>query len=408
MADTKDAIASDLRSLADRLDALEVAAPVVPTVIEPKPAIPATTVGDSYLFGQDLGSPIIGNVHCGGPNNRRFKFKFRADRSSGFKSLMLYYIYSTKPGYSGGTGGDLRLEIFDDSKGVVGSQRMASARVLPRLGTSQQIDHNHKVTFNQIAKPVAGHYYHLVITNVDSNSAVNFLSINNMGALNSFPDDWDGKHAYKRPHYSDNNGAWRSTKHQPTFDLEYEDGTHEGSGMFQGFAYSDQFYTTGQSMVRQRFVLPKDNVIKNINVRVARISGAGTLIARIYDIHDKLITSGSVTHTVLATQTGKLPLQHEEAKFEISGNPKLPADKEHYIRFHCTGSLSVYIYAMQDAEFYDFDKRTFGWRGHNAEISVNGGARWAGWTYSGRKNRTDATTSSWLNHGYEPVAGVLD
>ena len=364
----------------------------------PEPEVPTATHAQSFETGQRVVSWALANVKAGSKDDSVVRIPFISDYSDYLSSLRLYWIYSQKAGYSAGTGGLMDIEVFSDTDSPL---LIAKGRLKPDLGGRNQIGYSEKVTLEGLHKPVRGGNYYIQITNIDPRNDLNWISINCMaGSLSSLmPKDLDGNLRYRRVQRSYNGEPFGATWHQPIIDIGNVAGQHEGSGLFQGFALRPQFYTSGSDMIRQTVVLDYDNVVKNVNVAVARISGNDDLTMGIYDESGKLLASKSLGYKSFPTQSGDIPYEQDWVQFVIDGL-LIPKNKKHYIRFSCPASSKYYIYGMQNAEAYGFDNRTMGWRGQDAQISTNSGKAWEGYRYSDKTKRKDGTLPVYFNKGY--------
>jgi hypothetical protein len=133
---------------------------------------------DSRRPGSLVAADALANTRIGGPYGTVLAFRFRARWTGTVRGVRCYVILNTRnrKGYSGGTGGLLRVALTGDSgtpRHVPRARSLAAAVVRP--------SRRDLWPFVRFAKPphvVAGRLYHVVFTNVDPDPARNYASIN--------------------------------------------------------------------------------------------------------------------------------------------------------------------------------------------------------------------------------------
>lgn len=183
----------------------------------------AGTIGNVY------GADGLANIEVGSAKGpRQVDYRFRADASGTLASVTLYFIFSSKPGYNGGNGGDIRITLegnnaANEPNGIVRGSGLITD---PTSGGS----------FRTVALSggtvTAGQLYHLRFTNVDPNPTVNWVSLDDLWFRDipvprepTIP-NLDLGDAYKDP----GRGWAQLAHHVPIFTLAYTDGTRHGPG----------------------------------------------------------------------------------------------------------------------------------------------------------------------------------
>jgi hypothetical protein len=151
-------------------------------------AAPARTTADSAMAaGADLASErhgslvaadTLANTRIGGPYGTVLAFRFRSQWTGVVRSVRVYVVVNSdgRDGYSGGTGGRLRVSLVADGgrpSHVPSGKALASAAVAAPSRDSWPL-----VRFAKSPKVVAGRYYHVVFTNDDPDPRDNYVSVN--------------------------------------------------------------------------------------------------------------------------------------------------------------------------------------------------------------------------------------
>jgi hypothetical protein len=120
----------------------------------------------------------LANTRIGGPYGTVLALRFRSGWTGEVRAVRVYVIRNTdgRTGYSGGTGGTMRIALAPDSGGrrhVPARRSLAAATLDPASGDAWPL-----VRFREPARVVAGRLYHVVFTNVDPDPRRNYVSIN--------------------------------------------------------------------------------------------------------------------------------------------------------------------------------------------------------------------------------------
>jgi hypothetical protein len=120
----------------------------------------------------------LANTRIGGPYGTVLAFRFRSSWTGAVQGVRFYVVLNSdgRTGYSGGTGGTLRVALAPDSGGrrhVPARRSLASATLDPPSQDEWPL-----VRFRTPARVVAGHSYHVVFTNLDPRPRRNYVSVN--------------------------------------------------------------------------------------------------------------------------------------------------------------------------------------------------------------------------------------
>jgi hypothetical protein len=162
----------------------------------------------------------LANTRVGGPYGTVLAYRFRSGWTGEIRALRFYVITNPdgRTGYSGGTGGTLRIALAPDAGGrrhVPARRSLAAATLDPASDDAWPL-----VQFRRPARVVAGRIYHVVFTNLDANPRRNYVSINALltqrhrNPAPDLPDDMavllsDSPNGGRTP------GAWHSRSQRP-------------------------------------------------------------------------------------------------------------------------------------------------------------------------------------------------
>lgn len=206
-------------------------------------------------------------------------------------------LFVTGRGYSGGTGGTIRVSLHADD----GSARhlpaldteLASTTVVPtRRNGSNSFPQ--EIRFEQPPALQAGQLYHLVFRNVDPDPAANFVSVDHAATIsaNGRPArwlntrDWSVEYA-TRPAGSQGAFEWRNLTRQgsdngtatnhfsPIMELGYGNGQVQGVGdMESGSVVPERIHTIDAGApVRERFSPTTSRTISGLSLAAATTTG---------------------------------------------------------------------------------------------------------------------------------------
>jgi hypothetical protein len=134
--------------------------------------------GDGGLPGEVVAADTLANTRIGGPYGTVLAFRFRAGWTGVVRAVRFYAVLNSdgREGYSGGTGGTLRIALTRDSgapRHVPAGGSLASATLVPPRRDAWPL-----VRFNKAVNVVGGRYYHVVFTNADRDPDHNYISVN--------------------------------------------------------------------------------------------------------------------------------------------------------------------------------------------------------------------------------------
>ncbi|MDO5052965.1 MAG: hypothetical protein Q4E05_08760 [Pseudoclavibacter sp.] len=248
-----------------------------------------------------LGNTVVGRSQAG--YERLVSNRFRATEGGELASLRLYW--PTGSGYSGGTGGRMRLSVLPDDgspehRPVLDAQPLAIAHYEPKLvdgekppkivdGKEQRPDPllAELPVEGEAAPLVPGQLYHVVLENLDPDSVRNFISSDNSIThrengrparwLNTV--DWATLIAYRPADRPGTAFTWRDLTlngsghniFSPIMELTTRDGRKQGVfDMESGSVDPERIFTVDRdSPVRERFTPSSDKRVSGLSVATA-------------------------------------------------------------------------------------------------------------------------------------------
>jgi hypothetical protein len=328
--------------------------------------------------GSFVQADALGNTVIGGSDRTSLAFRFRATWTGSVNALRFYVIKNVngRSGYSSGDMGTLRVSLEADSGGsrhVPSGKRMASATFRPAdKGFFPEIK------FDKAPRVTAGHIYHVVFTNIDSDPSRNYVSINSLysdsrlGRGPRVPDDLavlEGDRGGGGAIYW---SARRSGPHEfylPILDVVGGDGQHLGIGYMEVW---DPKPIGGDAQVRQLLRTRNGSkTVKGVWLRVQREGGAGNALT----VTLGRASGGSLTSATIAP--GKVPTSAPGwIHVTFPNAAKLPANSDLALTLSSSGTRSYEAFPMRKGTSYGFDRTTIFDSGY---AQFNDGSGWVGW-----------------------------
>ena len=345
------------------------------------------------FYGSGLGEDALSNqelVEIGG-DNYLAAYRFRATHSGSVQSLHFYLIVN-KPGYSGGNGGEVQVDLQTDDGSAAhnpsGTVLATYTITNPQAGLTGpdagEYGYFPTVTF---ASPVAvteGQLYHVVFSNPSANPAVNFVSMDNLWKENpSSP---------VQPTVSDTDfavlrmvtgSAWAQDQTlTPILQVNYTDGTIAGNGYMEVWVGAPE-NISGTAAVREAFTNNSgaNIAVTNVSVRVNRTAGTAALTVRLEQSDGTLIEQGTVAST-------SVPIADDPTwvTYTFSAVRTLLAGQGYNLVLEAPSGTTYTAYPIRKGSAYGFAGTTFF---NDGFAQFNPGTGWVGWTQWGVTNRTD-------------------
>ena len=349
----------------------------------------------SQAYGSGLGADNLGNVVIGGPFNGSVSFRFRANHSGSLNSFNLFLIPNIG-GYAAGSGGLLQVTVnYDDGTSAHNpSSSVLAAEVYSNYQNLWPSTNFPQLNFTYPPYLNAGQIYHIVFTNVDSNPAGNYLSVDAL--YQSHPP------SLAQPTVSDNDFAtlvslvgmpFQEQKNlTPILQLDYSDGWVQGNGYMEVW-YDTPEEASGSWAVREVFTVSGgDKTVTSVSVRTSRAQGNDPLWMRLEAADGTLIEEGYVAASASnsggwATDAWGSPLNYGWVTYPFSSSHTLSSGQTYHVDFEATSTSTYLFFPIRKGSKFGFQNGSYFGDGH-AEFKVNGGS-WNAWTEWGQPNRMD-------------------
>ena len=335
---------------------------------------PSTTSPSGYgpgIGADSLANTQVGGTSCGCPNMMT-SYRFRATTSAALTSVRIYLVDGS--GYSGGTGGSLRISVQPDdgsSAHAPAATVLAATTISP--GNPIRIGYLPLVTFGSPATLAAGHLYHLVFRNVDPSPRSNFVSVDGLWTRAATNPRQPGLADLDWGQLMNGGSGWTSrSTFTPIADLGYANGVHAGMGYMEVWVRQPRTIS-GSSAVREVFTPRADRTVGAVSVRVARSAGSGALTVG-------LKTAGGTTLATGAIGAGAVGSGMTWVGASLSNRVTLRAGTTYQLVFSAPSGTTYSTWALERGNNYRFASSTYFADGHGEYTTGSG---WSGFDQPG-------------------------
>jgi hypothetical protein len=243
-------------------------------------------------YGNPWNAYALTNLELRG--NIQVSYRFRAEHSSLINAVRVMFVY--RSGYGAGNGGDILVELRTDdgTPNHNPSETVLTSHIIWEPMTAGFP----LITFDTTGQVQEGEIYHIVFTNIDSNSSTNWVSLDclfNQASGDISPvvprTDWATIWTLS--------GSWAyEGRAIPILEIRYIDGYVQGLGYHEGWP---QYSIGGNNRVREVFTVSGgDKIVSDVNIRVAKSSGSGDLTVRLEDSAGTLIEEGTISSSSIS------------------------------------------------------------------------------------------------------------
>lgn len=253
------------------------------------------------VYGPIFAADDLNNTKVGTSSDIKSAYRFRAEQSSALNSARIYIIANGNTGYSNGTGGTIKLDVFAvDGSGFPTGSSLANGSLTPGNPNATSF---FTITFGSPATLVAGTLYAIVFSNTDGSPATNYCSVDNTfcsTAASPFQKRWPNTDWCEL--IKAGAGAWSASRgdgsaNTPILQLAYANGQYQGNGYMEtwGRGGSDGWNTcNGTIRLRERFTPTVGVSFRYCSVRLARSVGSSPLTVRIETAAGAVVASGTI------------------------------------------------------------------------------------------------------------------
>ena len=347
--------------------------------------------GTAEAYGSGINADALSNIRIG-PEGLQASYRFLATHTGTVADMRVYLItVTTKPGYEGGDGGKLLVQLQTDDGTAnhnPSGTTLASYEIMkPQVGAADAIAFP-KVVFSPAPKLQAGTMYHVVFSNLDASPTVNYVSVDDLWMKNPVNP--------MQPMFNNANFSVlaRSTgtpwsvvdSNTPIFEVDYADGTTLGCGYMEVWAGVPE-PISATSAVRETFTVSGGNKSETqVSVRLARIAGAGPLTVKLEQTDGTVIEKGTIPATQIPLSTSVTSPTYVWAIYKFSETETLFSGQGYNLELDAPAGTIYQAYPVRKGTSVGFASTYF----PDGYAEFNLGLGWAGWTQWGVTNRTDS------------------
>ncbi len=249
------------------------------------------------MYGTGLAADSKANLPVGPWG--RVSHRFRASTTSALTSVR-FSQRGGSGGYSGGTGGTMRISVQTDNAGKPSGTILSSLTFSPGNPSGGWTSFN-RYTFASPATLTAGVIYHVVYQNMDPQPNTNWISVNDIFAYRSTDVTRPPALSSHFAVLDEESGAWAvKSKYTPAVDLTYANGVHDGQAYIEAMIAQHGVISGSSRMVRESFMVSGANrTVESVAVRLRRSSGSSPLVVRLETAGGTVIDSGSVAASAI-------------------------------------------------------------------------------------------------------------
>jgi hypothetical protein len=348
---------------------------------QPQPARKGVAPQAPGLRGSMVAADSLANTRIGGPYGTVLAYRFRSRWTGVVRGVRFYITVNSdgRSGYSGGSGGTLRIALARD-----GGRRQhvpgKSLAAVTMAGPSRDVWP--LVRFRRPVRVTARRFYYVVFTNLDRDPERNYVSINALaayGSRGSAPPLPDGM-AVLLGGTSDGGAtprSWvsrsqrRGDRYSPILEVEgARAGQHFGLGYMEVWVNNPKPIGGGAS-VRQLLGSRPASRISGVWVRLRRRGGdAAPLTLRIERTTGGVLASRAVPATAVSSGGPQWVHARFPRPVTVSGRDPLA------LVLASAGAASYEAYAIRKGTEFGFHADTV-FRGGYAQFAE--GSSWLGW-----------------------------
>lgn len=343
-------------------------------------------------YGSAINADALSNVRVG-PEGLEVSYRIEAQHTGYLSAVRFYLIVeTTKPGYWGGDGGKLLVQLqTDDGTSSHNPSGVALASYLissPQAGYPSPFASFRNINFSPQPYVQGGKLYHLVFTNVDSDPSVNYVSVDNLYMYHPLPQ--------MQPLFTNmgmcvlvryTGSSWAMDDDvSPIVELDFSNGDSQGSGYMEVWASNPKPAGSGQQ-IREIFTVSHGNkLFEQAYVRVARVAGSGGLTVRVEESNGTAIAQAVIPASAVPLSSTSSPDYVWAAATFSSAVAMLQGDTYHLV-LQAPSGTTYQAFPIRKGCYNDyFGPGTYFTDGYAQFLS---GGTWVGWDMWGANNRTD-------------------
>ena len=301
------------------------------------------------VYGCPWNADSLGNLQIGQYAGRKVSWRFRAKHTGTVQQAQIMLVFRA-PGYYGGDGGQLLLELQTDDGSP---DHVPSGTVLATsLVTDPMLQWNRTFVFDHSAQLEAGKLYHFVFTNPSPDPIHNYVSVDDMytgrRVRNMQPGvaDLDLAVVWK----FSGTAAWEvNYAHTPIYSLPYTDGFRQGQGYRDVLSQSGLRPIAGGARVRETFTVSgSSRIVSQVWVRLHKTGSPGDLSVKLEDSAGAAVVSASIPAAGIGTD-------YSWIGYAFPGNVTLRAGRSYNLELSAPAGDAYEIFPLMDGIAYGFD-----------------------------------------------------
>lgn len=337
--------------------------------------VPPLQAPPNAYYGSGVSGDTLANLVVGGPSENQLDFRFRSHHTGSLIGLRktLKWNSPLRTGYSGGTGGRLRFELYADDGSPdhhPTGKPLASVDYLDPVGAGETYPLLH---FPDPPALASSKLYHLLVRNTDPAPAVNYVSTNEIATCSALvpaqPTLYDGDWAVA---YKGDGEDWTlRSGYLPSLELRFSDGYVQGKGIIGAWYFAPEVISGARSVREVFTVSGSDRTVDAVYVRLKRVYGTGPLTLRLEDDAGMLIAAVTVPYT-------STPKAHHWVGGLLPNPCVLARGATYHLALRAPADSRYEAFPIQDGTVAaGFDART---AFSDGQAQYDPGSGWTGWT----------------------------
>jgi Putative Ig domain len=342
----------------------------------------STGSGDSAsgIYGSGINADALNNITIG-PHVVSYRF---LSTHGGTVSKVHFYLIvdGSHAGYNSGTGGTLKIQLETDDGTT---NHGPSGTVLGTYTIPQPNNPFPVISFSPAPTLKAGELYHLVFSNTDPNPNENFVSVDDLwmaSPRNPMQPAFSNENLATL--LQDGSNSWGVYDYNtPIYEIDFSDGASIGQGYMEVWSGTPE-PISGSESVRETFTVSgSEQMVSNVSIRLAHISGSGALTVRLEQGDGNLVEQGTIS-------ASSIPISSSGdcvwATYTFSALRTLLQGQQYNLVLQAPSGTLYQAFPIRKGSAQDFQSTTFFPDGY---AQFNPGGNWVGWTQWGVSNRTD-------------------
>ncbi|HWG57827.1 MAG TPA: hypothetical protein VN661_02140 [Candidatus Acidoferrales bacterium] len=353
----------------------------------------ASSAQNYNYYGSAMNADALSNIRIG-PYGLQADYRIEAQHT-GYVSAVRFYLIvkAPKPGYAGGNGGKLLVQLQTDDGTVnhnPSGHSLASYLISsPQAGYPSPYASFRTISFSSQPYLQGGKLYHLVFSNTDADPSVNYVSVDNLYMYHpaSQMQPLFSNAAFCVLIRSTGRGWSEDANLTPIVELDFSNGNSQGSGYMEVWAGNPKPIGGGQQ-VREAITVARGNkYFAQAFVRVARVGGSGSLTVRVEQSNGTAVGVASIPASSVPLSSTSSP-NYVWVRAQFSSSHILFQGDAYHLVLQAPSGTTYQTFPIRKGSYNNyFGPGTYFHEGC-AEVLSSG--QWVGWDMWGATNRLDS------------------